>query len=48
MKTGSFLPTTVGGVGVLLLLVNLLTSGHEAVAHLALGLILFSRTHRAG
>ncbi|MDO5735797.1 MAG: hypothetical protein Q4P15_04925 [Propionibacteriaceae bacterium] len=44
MRTGSFLPTSVGAVGVVVLIVNLLTEGHEAVAQLALGLILFSIT----
>lgn len=44
MKSETFLPTTVGAVGVVLLLVNLFTAGDNLVAQLAFGLILFSIT----
>ena len=45
MRRGAFLPTTVGAIGVVILLVNLLAvNGREPVAQLALGLILFSIT----
>lgn len=44
MKKGSFLPLTVGVIGVLILLLNLLTSSSDSVGRFALGLILFSIT----
>ncbi len=44
IRKGPFLPVTVGVVGVVILLLNLMTSGHETTGQLALGLILFSIT----
>lgn len=44
MRKGPFLPLAVGTTGVLVLLLNLLTSGSEPVGRFALGLIMFSIT----
>ena len=44
MEKGSFPALTLGAIGVILLLLNLMVSGYEPVSQLALGFILFSIT----
>ncbi len=44
MRKGPFLPLSVGALGVVLLLLNLMAEGHEPTGQLAMGLILFSIT----
>ena len=44
MGKGPLLPLTVGGIGLAILLVNLVDEGRDGVAFLAMGMILFSIT----